>query len=202
MIATTRLAPHVPAPVPARAAGETRRRLLDATLLALSRSGRRRLSLSEVALTAGVSRPTLYRYFPTKQDLLVALAEHEHQRFDDGMAAAIEGLEAEARLDAALRFMAAFQDAYGPQHFAELEPAFILDRMTQVLPASRAILALLVEERDRCRPSGRTGPSPDDVADLLVRITLSYVLIPATGGRQMLRALRIVAGVDGVPDSR
>ena len=175
---------------------QTRRRLLDATMVTLSRSGTRRLSLSEVAATAGVSRPTLYRHFPSKQHLLVALAEHEHLRFEDGLAAAVAGLDAPARLDAALRFIVAFQEGYGPQHFADIEPVFILERLSRVLPAHRAKLARLVAERDRAIAGGRpVVGSPDEVADLLVRVTLSYVLIPGTGGDPMLRALRAVAGI-------
>ncbi|MCB1004277.1 MAG: helix-turn-helix transcriptional regulator, partial [Acidimicrobiales bacterium] len=37
----------------------TTERILDATLEVLARSGPRKLSLSDVATTAGVSRPTL-----------------------------------------------------------------------------------------------------------------------------------------------
>ena len=50
----------------------TRHRILVATAEVLGRSGQTKLSLSEVALQAGVSRPTLYRWFADKQDLLTA----------------------------------------------------------------------------------------------------------------------------------
>src|SRR5689334_10039447 len=51
-------------------------RILDATLVAVARYGRK-CSMSEIAEEAGVSRPTLYRYYATKEALLDALAEHE-----------------------------------------------------------------------------------------------------------------------------
>ena len=41
----------------------------------LGRSGQTKLSLSEVALQAGVSRPTLYRWFASKGELLDAFGE-------------------------------------------------------------------------------------------------------------------------------
>ena len=44
----------------------SRHRLLLATAEVLGRSGQTKLSLSEVALQAGVSRPTLYRWFASK----------------------------------------------------------------------------------------------------------------------------------------
>ena len=43
---------------------------MRATSEVLGRSGQAKLSLSEVALQAGVSRPTLYRWFASKDDLL------------------------------------------------------------------------------------------------------------------------------------
>ncbi|MGH8965852.1 MAG: TetR/AcrR family transcriptional regulator, partial [Actinomycetes bacterium] len=52
----------------------TRHRILVATAEVLARSGQTKLSLSEVALQAGVSRPTLYRWFADKQELLDAMA--------------------------------------------------------------------------------------------------------------------------------
>jgi AcrR family transcriptional regulator len=46
----------------------TRRRILVATSEVLKRNGQTKLSLSEVALQAGVSRPTLYRWFASKAE--------------------------------------------------------------------------------------------------------------------------------------
>ena len=51
-------------------------RILDATLAVLGRAGPRRLSLSDVASAAGVSRPTLYRWFPSKEALLEAFGAY------------------------------------------------------------------------------------------------------------------------------
>jgi AcrR family transcriptional regulator len=50
----------------------TRERLLAATAEVMGRNGMTKLSLSEVALQAGVSRPTLYRWFGSKKELLDA----------------------------------------------------------------------------------------------------------------------------------
>ena len=54
----------------ARTDDSTRQRILAATAEVLGRNGRTKLSLSEVALQAEVSRPTLYRYFGDKRELL------------------------------------------------------------------------------------------------------------------------------------
>ena len=62
--------------MPSEAVQSTRKRILAATFVVLSRSGHRKLQLSEVAAEAGVSRPTLYRYFGSKQGLLDAFGLH------------------------------------------------------------------------------------------------------------------------------
>ena len=57
----------MPDPVRAEDANTTRERILAATAEVLGNYGMTKLSLSEVATQAGVSRPTLYRWFASKQ---------------------------------------------------------------------------------------------------------------------------------------
>lgn len=87
----------------------TRRRILAATAEVLSRSGQSKLSLSDVAQQAGVSRPTLYRWFASKEDLLDAFSIYEREMFDTGISRATAGLRGTDRLDAALRFIVDYQ---------------------------------------------------------------------------------------------
>ena len=77
---------------PADAEQSTRRRILAATFVVLARDGRRKLQLSDVAAEAKVSRPTLYRYFGSKEGLLEAFGLYEQDNFDSGIAAAMAGL--------------------------------------------------------------------------------------------------------------
>jgi TetR/AcrR family transcriptional regulator, repressor for uid operon len=60
----------------------TRERILAATAEVLGRNGMTKLSLSEVALQAGVSRPTLYRWFASKRELLDAFVVWERQYYE------------------------------------------------------------------------------------------------------------------------
>ena len=56
--------------------------ILAAAQRSIRRRGPQKLSLSAVAAEAGVSRPTVYRWFPTKTLLLAAIAAHEVEQFD------------------------------------------------------------------------------------------------------------------------
>src|SRR4051812_25500036 len=55
--------------------GDTRQRILDAALDLFVERGFDKASLREVADRVGVTKAALYYYFPSKEDLLVALLE-------------------------------------------------------------------------------------------------------------------------------
>ena len=80
----------------------TQQRILAATAEVLGRNGKRKLSLSDVAVQAGVSRPTLYRWFASKEDLLSAFSKYERLTFESGMSRATAGLRGPDKLDAAI----------------------------------------------------------------------------------------------------
>src|ERR1700735_2182818 len=70
---------------PAPPFNPTEERILTAALGLIGRRGVRRLGMREIAETAGVSRGTLYRYFPSKDHVLAAAAAYDAQRFSDGL---------------------------------------------------------------------------------------------------------------------
>ena len=53
---------------------EARRRIVEAATACLDRAGVAKTSLSDVAAEAGVTRQTVYRYFPSLKDILRAVA--------------------------------------------------------------------------------------------------------------------------------
>jgi AcrR family transcriptional regulator len=59
---------------------QTRTRILDGLVQVMARNGIAELSIPLIARQAGVSIPSVYRYFPTKKDLITALDEYAHQR--------------------------------------------------------------------------------------------------------------------------
>src|SRR5215468_4366730 len=115
----------------------TRERILEATLEVLARSGPRKLSLSAVAASAGLSRPTLYRWFPSKKVLLEAFGRYEQRKYDDGIADAVAGLAGEERLETVRRFIVQFQHSYSLRRVVDVEPDFVVRQMARVLPIMR-----------------------------------------------------------------
>ena len=176
----------------------TRRKLLDATRLGLARFGSRKLSMTDVADLAGVSRPTLYRYFPSKDALLAAVAEDETRRFDDDLNAELRGFPRGWRLEAAVQHLVDSLEVDHLQRLVSTEPAFVLERFAHILPAYRARLAkLIAEESDsRGRPARLAA---DRVADVAVRLAMSYFLFPEPDRKRVSDALRsVVLGPTGI----
>jgi AcrR family transcriptional regulator len=168
--------------------GSTRMRLLEATGVALARYGPRKLSLTDIASLAGVSRPTLYRYFASREALLEALAEYEKERFRSGLSDALDGRSGPARLDRALTYIVEFQRRYPMRNLVATEPGFMLGQLEQALRSMAPALIPLFEERWATTASGAVGPA--DLADLVVRTALSHFLMEGGDDAQLLRELR------------
>lgn len=59
-----------------RKSREARRKICEATVACLARHGYHRTSIARVVETAGVTPGALQHHFPTKEDLIVAAADH------------------------------------------------------------------------------------------------------------------------------
>lgn len=169
----------------APAVAATRRRILDATHVVLSRSGHRNLQLSDVAAEAAVSRPTLYRYFGSKEGLLEAFSLYELDNFDAGIAAAMAGLRGRERLDAALRFIVEYQDSSSARSVVDIEPEHVLAEMRRVLPLMHERLRQVIP-----------GDHADVAAAAVVRIAVCHYLVQGGTAEQFLAELRHAAGLE------
>src|ERR1700753_147298 len=115
----------------------TRQRILAATAEVLGRNGKTKLSLSEVATQAGVSRPTLYRWFASKEELLLAFSSYERQVFESGLVRATAGLKGAEKLDAVLRFIVEYQHSYSGVRMVDVEPEHTIAQFAWVIPQMR-----------------------------------------------------------------
>jgi AcrR family transcriptional regulator len=169
---------------PAEPDVSTRQRILAATAQVLGRNGMTKLSLSAVAQEAGVSRPTLYRWFTSKQDLLDAFLVWERALYERAVASATAGLPQDERLDAALRVIAAGQHSYPGLRMVDIEPAEVIRRLSQVLPLMR-------ERLERLMP----GPAGSEAAATVVRVAVSHYLVRSDDTDEFLSQLRYAARV-------
>jgi AcrR family transcriptional regulator len=64
---------------------EARRRIVEAATACIDRVGLAKTSLSDVAVEAGVTRQTVYRYFPSLKDILTAVAVAGAEEFAERM---------------------------------------------------------------------------------------------------------------------
>jgi AcrR family transcriptional regulator len=168
-----------------------RERILAATAEVLGRSGMTKLSLSEVALQAAVSRPTLYRWFSCKQVLLDAFVVWERSFYERAIVEATANLPANERLDAALQVIAGYQRSYPGLRMVDIEPARVIERMSRVLPLLRERLERLVE--------GSAGPQ---AAATAVRVAISHYVVRSDDADDFLAQLRYAARVTHhAPDS-
>jgi AcrR family transcriptional regulator len=171
-------------PSPVDEDNSTRQRILAATAEVLGRNGMTKLSLSEVALQAGVSRPTLYRWFDSKRDLLDAFVVWERRFYEHAVAEATAGVPQSERLDAALRVIVEYQQSYPGLRMVDIEPAQVIKRLSRVIPLMRERLARLT-----------TDPDADLAVATAVRVAISHYLVCSDDAADFLAQLRHAAGV-------
>lgn len=165
-------------------ATDSQQRILDATAAVLSRRGVTKLSISAVALQAGLSRMTLYRFFPSKEDLISAFTRYELDTLEASLAAATAGLRGTERLDATLRFLVDYQLSYSGVRMLDVEPDKVIAGIGALMPTLRGRLAKII-----------SGPNAEMAAAAVMRLVVSHYVVRGDDDRQFLAQLRYVAGI-------
>lgn len=156
-------------------------RILDAAITALEQHGLRRTTMDDIAGGAGISRPTLYGYFPNKPAIVGAAITRDLE----GFLARLDAVGAQAA-DPAERLRAVFASAYAYlrdhrllHRLLETEPEAILPQLTGDAPALRIGYAWAAQELLAAR-GGQGEPTRRDheAAEMLVRLMHSLVLSP------------------------
>jgi AcrR family transcriptional regulator len=162
----------------------TRDRILEGALAALGRVGPRRLTMSDVSERAGLSRGTVYRYFPTKEDLLAVLAEYEQDRFSEGLRRTLSESAEPHTLASVVEYII----GYLRQHPAlplmiDVEPEFVLAFLRRQMPVFHRITEeLLGPVMSQVRPVQEGLVSVRELDELLLRVVLSVFLVPGETG--------------------
>jgi AcrR family transcriptional regulator len=173
--------------------GDLTGRILDAARRLVLQSGTRKLSLTEVAAVAGVSRQSIYRYFLSKEELIDALGKHEYQRFNAAMERAIEGRTGQARMEAALDVVATVLQDQPPRRTVDLDPRFAHEQIVGALPV---ITEGLVDVIRRCQRDGmHLAAAPRDLAAAIARTVLSHYTFPDQDAGAARRQIRAIVGL-------
>lgn len=164
-----------------RSAVSIEQRLLDAGLEAATIHGIAKLSMGDVARRAGLSRQTLYRYFPSKDALVAAIVGAETTSLIEqvlGAAVDIEDPRASlaAALETALRLL---RDHPLLDRLLRTEPEALLPVLTTegspTMSQVRSVVEVIVAERT---PStiGQDPVALRRFADVLTRLLISYAI--------------------------
>jgi AcrR family transcriptional regulator len=167
-----------------------RERIMAAGLAAAEDHGISRLSMGDVAKAAGVSRQTVYRYFPAKESLVAAVVEHEAAELIARVVDAANGIDdptaaLQAALGAALRGV---RDHALLDRLLRTEPEMLLPLLTgrasPVMDQVRQIAELVL---------GARLPDLDPAelhrfADVIARLLISYAVNPPDDEPEVLAA--------------
>ena len=156
---------------------ETRTRILVGALHAVERLGMAKTSLEDVAQAAGVSRATIYRYFPGGRDeVITETVSWEVENFLTRIVEAVDGLDTiDEKLQVALLTgHRAIGDHLLLQQLLSTEPEELFRELAEIGPLMRlAIAGYLADElrRERLLP----GVDVDEASDYCSRLFLSYI---------------------------
>ena len=78
--------------------------------------------------------------------------------FESGIAEASTGLSAKDKIDAALRFVVAYQQSYSGSRMVDIEPDHVIETLAQVFPVMRERLERLLPGPGQCASRGDRRP--------------------------------------------
>jgi AcrR family transcriptional regulator len=154
-----------------------RERILEATYACVARVGLRHTTMEDAAREAGLSRATVYRYFPQGRDQLIdEVITWEVARFFVRLAKQV-GRPADVATLIERGLMAA-HDALEHhdvlQQVLQTEADRLLPQLATTMPLVEAVLRDFFRpwlERDRLRP----GVDAEEAAEFIARMVLSFI---------------------------
>ena len=159
---------------------DVRERLLQATYDCVARWGLAKTTVEDAAREAGVSRATVYRYFPGGRDeLLSAVVSWEFSRFFLRLYEEVSDADTlEEVMERGLMFAhRALVEHEVLQRVLVTEPDILLPRLsTRGGPDAHAVAAFLAPYL--VRHGMAEGTDLDAAADFLARMVLSYISSP------------------------
>lgn len=154
------------------------RLILDTARGVFETYGVRRANIDDVAARAGVSRSTIYRRFPTKENLFGQVVRREAELFFSTLDQATAGCDPQqAVIEAFALGVRLVKDSALYSRIAESEPElFGLFSRSQVFPI-RQFADGIAHTLRRCGVE-QAEPDLDNIADILLRVALGIIVFP------------------------
>jgi AcrR family transcriptional regulator len=185
--------------------GAARERLLEAAERCVARHGLPGLSMAAVAEEAGVSRPTVYRYFEDRRALLEATLFHAGRALADGLGERIRpcATPAEKAVEAMLFVLGEIprDPVLGALWGATLLDAFAVAGTTRPTAIAWARHAL----KDLVQAAGWDADEAAEAVEVMLRVLLSLLAAPEPRRSEselrafLLRRLSPALGLDPPP---
>ena len=177
---------------------DVRDALLDAAYDAAVTTGWQRARMADIAAAAGVSRQTLYDQFGSRETLALHLALRETQRFVDGVERAMDRHtgDVQSAFEAATAFSlkAADNNPLIRSILTEDGEAGLLPYMTtRAEPLIDVARERLVAYLGTHWPGIVDAEAAQEVAEVVVRLTLSYIVLPGPAPAQAAARIAAVA---------
>jgi AcrR family transcriptional regulator len=159
----------------------TRDRILDAAFEAVQVFGLSRITVEDVAHRARLSRQTVYRYFPSKDQVILFLVAREEEKFIDGVRAAFASHEdPEEAFGLAVEFVLRYMHEH-----PLLDRLLATDAETLLPYLTTRGLPLIIHARETLvELMGARLPDVDQdelrgIMDVVCRAMISYMLTPS-----------------------
>ncbi|MEU1900170.1 TetR/AcrR family transcriptional regulator [Nocardiopsis dassonvillei] len=165
--------PKITAPTIAAHRARTRDRIMDAVDELIRTQGIDRISMTDVANSAGITRTALYNYFPDKPALLLAFTEQVNSAFVERYRRELpSGVSAARRLSAFVRLQLEGMMAHPHPPAAELGASLGPDAYQALAAHVAPMQRLLTEILEEGTAAGEFDPLP---AEPVSRLALSMV---------------------------
>ncbi len=167
-----------PATTTAESLTDLDRTILDTARTVFETYGVRRANIEDVAARAGVSRSTVYRRFPTKDDLFGNVVRREGELFFTTLDRATAGCDPrQAVIEAFALGVRLVHDSPLYSRIADSEPELLgMFSKSQVFPI-RQFADGIAHTLRRCG-ADIPGPDLDNIADILLRVALGIIVFP------------------------
>ena len=181
--------------------GDTRQRILEATYVCVARWGLSKTTVEDAARQAGLSRATVYRYFPGGRDELVdAVVSWQYLRFFGRLYEEVHGATSlEEVLERGLLFARRqLLEHEVLQMVVQTEPEVLLPKLTVETNRTVGLISgfLVPYLHEHGLPEGL---EVHEAADFLARMILSYISAPGRWDLSDPEQVRTLVRVELLP---